>query len=142
MTWFDHDGRPTAVDLTHPVDVLEPDEASPAHDLPDALTLTERIAESYLAGDPAITRIAWRVLLNHEPASIRACARRAGCTAAAISRRATILAEQFGHPRRPSSEVIPEVIRATSQTLHHVHQLNQIRRHHAPQAHPQATEIR
>ena len=102
MPWFDHDGRPTAVDLTHPVDVLEPDEASPAHDLPDALTLTERIAESYLAGDPAITRIAWRVLLNHEPASIRACARRAGCTAAAISRRAAILAEQFGMPlRRP-----------------------------------------
>jgi CDP-paratose 2-epimerase len=25
MTWFDHDGRPTAVDLTHPVEALEPE---------------------------------------------------------------------------------------------------------------------
>ena len=31
MTCFDHDGRPTAVDFTHPVDVLEPEE----HEEPD-----------------------------------------------------------------------------------------------------------
>ncbi len=98
MPWFDDNGRPTAVDDTHPVDLLEPEATSPARGLPDALTLTERIAESYVTGDPAITRIAWRVLLNQEPASIRACARRAGCTAAAISRRAAILSMQFGLP--------------------------------------------
>jgi hypothetical protein len=84
------------VDLSHPVDILEPEEAPPDRGVAHTLTLTERIAETYVSGDPAITRIAWRVLLNHEPRSIRACARRAGCTAAAISKRVRILAETFG----------------------------------------------
>lgn len=96
--WFSDDCSPTAVDETHPVDVLEPQDMPVDRGLTDTLTLTERIAASYVSGDPAITRIAWRVLLNQEPESIRACARRTGCTAAAISRRVKILAEDFGLP--------------------------------------------
>jgi hypothetical protein len=102
MTWFDQDGQPAAVDFTHPVDILEPEEAPPDRGVAHTLTLTERIADTFVTGNPEITRIAWRVLLNQEEDSIRACARRAGCTAAAISRRAKILAETFGLPlRRP-----------------------------------------
>ena len=84
-----------AVDERHPVDHIEPLEESTCCDLHDWLTVTEKVATSYLTGDPAVTRIAWRVLLRKEPESIRACARRAGCTAAAISKRVRILMEQF-----------------------------------------------
>ena len=94
-SYYDNGCR-IAVDHTTPVDALEPD-SEPTRDI-DVLTLTEKVAESYLTGDPAVTRIAWRVLLKKEPASIRACARRAGCTAAAISRRVRILSEQCGLP--------------------------------------------
>ncbi len=84
-----------AVDHTTPVDVLEP-ESGPTHEIDsDLLTLTEKIASTFLRGDPEVTRIAWRFLLRKEPMSIRACARRAGCSAAAISRRVRILSEQF-----------------------------------------------
>jgi hypothetical protein len=96
--YFDEERRPIAVDTTHPIDLLEPD-CEPTHHIGcDLLTLTEKVADSYLTGDPAVTRIAWRVLLRKEPESIRACARRAGCTAAAISKRVRILAKQCGLP--------------------------------------------
>lgn len=87
-----------AVDHTTPVDVLEP-ESEPTHDIDtDVLTLTEKIAFTYLRGNPEVTRIAWRFLLRKEPMSIRACARRVGCSAAAISKRVRILSEQFNLP--------------------------------------------
>lgn len=87
-----------AVDHTTPVDMLEP-ESEPTHEIDsDLLTLTEKIASTFLRGDPEVTRIAWRFLLRKEPMSIRACARRAGCSAAAISRRVRILSEQCNLP--------------------------------------------
>ena len=97
-TYFDDNGCCIAVDYTTPVDVLEPEVESTRADSHDLLTVTERVAASYLTGNPALTRIAWRVLLNKEPESIRACARRAGCSAAAISKRVVILSEQFNVP--------------------------------------------
>lgn len=93
--FFDDARCPVAVDTTHPVDLLEPeDDGSVGADF-DWLNVTEKVADTYLTGDPAVTRIAWRVLLGKEPESIRACARRAGCSAAAISKRVRILMEHF-----------------------------------------------
>lgn len=94
-SYYDNGCR-IAVDHTTPIDVLEP-EPEPTRDI-DFLSLTEKVAESYLTGDPAVTRIAWRVLLKKEPSSIRACAARAGCTASAISKRVRILSKQCGLP--------------------------------------------
>jgi len=88
------------VNHTTPVDVLEPEVESTRADSHDWLTVTERLAATYLTGNPALTRIAWRVLLNKEPESIRACARRAGCSPAAISKRVMIFSEQFNVPLR------------------------------------------
>jgi hypothetical protein len=83
-SYYDNGCR-IAVDHTTPVDVLEP-ESEPTHEIDrDLLTLTEKIASTFLRGDPEVTRIAWRFLLRKEPMSIRACARRVGCSAAAIS---------------------------------------------------------
>ena len=102
MTWFDHDGRPAAVDTTHPVDLLEPDVTTPERDTPSMIVIVEAIARTFLTGDPRITLVSWRILLGDEWDAIRACARRAGCTAAAISRRLGILSRQFNlrPPRR------------------------------------------
>jgi hypothetical protein len=95
MTWFDQDGRPAAVDITHPVDLLEPDDAAAERDMPSLIVVVEAVARTFFTGDPKITLVAWRVLLGDEWDSIRACARRAECTAAAISRRLAILSRQF-----------------------------------------------
>ena len=95
MTWFDQDGRPAAVDTTHPVDLLEPDDETAERDTPAMILVVESVARTFLTGDPRITLVAWRVLLGDEWDSIRACARRSGCTAAAISRRLAILTQQF-----------------------------------------------
>lgn len=94
-TWFEHDGRPTSVDTTHPVDLLEPDDTPPERDVPPLITVVDAVAKTFFTGDPKITLVAWRILLGDEWASIRACAQRAGCTAAAISRRLAILSRQF-----------------------------------------------
>ena len=93
--FFDDARCPVAVDTTHPVDLLEPEDDGRIGADFDWLNVTEKVADTYLAGDPAVTRIAWRVLLGKEPESIRACARRAGCSAAAISKRVRILMEHF-----------------------------------------------
>jgi len=95
MTWFDQDGRPAAVDTTHPVDLLEPEDTQPERGTPSLITVVDAVARTFFTGDPRITLVAWRILLGDEWASIRACARRAGCTAAAISRRLAILSRQF-----------------------------------------------
>lgn len=95
MTWFDQDGRPTAVDETHPVEVLEPEDPQPERDNLSLILVVEKVARTFLSGDARITLIAWRVLLGDEWESIRACARRSGCTAAAISKRLAILSRQF-----------------------------------------------
>ncbi len=95
MTWFDQDGRPAAVDTTHPVDLLEPQDTTPKYDDIRVILVVEQVARSFLSGDPKITLIAWRVLLGDEWESIRACARRSGCTAAAISKRVAILSREF-----------------------------------------------
>lgn len=91
-------GCRVAVDHTTPVDTLEP-ETEPTHDVGCMVfTLTEKIALTYTRGDPEVTRIAWRFLLRKEPMSIRECARRKGCSAAAISKRVRILSEEFNLP--------------------------------------------
>jgi hypothetical protein len=100
MTWFDQDGRPTAVDTTHPVDLLEPDDAATERDTPSLILVVEAVARTFFPGDPKITLVAWRILLGDEWDAIRACARRAECSAAAISRRLAILSRQF--KMRPS----------------------------------------
>ena len=102
MTWFDQDGRPTAVDTTHPVDLLEPEDLPPEREIPALILVVEKVARTFLTGDARITLVAWRILLGDEWDSIRACARRSGCTAAAISRRLDILSRQFKQrpPRR------------------------------------------
>lgn len=97
-TCYYENGSRVAVDHTTPVDVLEP-ESEPTHEIDsDFLTLTEKIASTYTRGDPEVTRIAWRFLLRKEPMSIRECARRKGCSAAAISKRVRILSEQCNLP--------------------------------------------
>ncbi len=93
--WFDDNSSLVAVDERHPVDYLEPEEASPERGLPAMITIVEAIARSFFTGEPKITLVSWRILLGDEWESIRACARRAGCTAAAISRRVGILARDF-----------------------------------------------
>lgn len=98
MTWFEHDGRPVAVDQTHPVDILEPEDASPARSTPDALRMIESIGGSYLRGDPFIIQVAWSFLLNRQSRSMEACAKELGCTRQAISRQVTRLANEFGYP--------------------------------------------
>lgn len=102
MTWFDQDGRPAAVDTTHPVDLLEPDDAAAERDTPSLILVVEAVARTFFTGDPKITLVAWRILLGDEWDAIRACARRARCSAAAISKRLAILSRQFNMrpPRR------------------------------------------
>lgn len=95
MTWFDDDGRPTAVDATHPVDLLEPEDVDSDRGMPSAIVLVDTIARTFCTGDPKITLIAWRIMLHDEWESIRACARREGCTPAAISKRLAILSRLF-----------------------------------------------
>lgn len=98
MAWFEHDGRPVAVDQTHPVDILEPEDEPPARSTPDAVTIIERIGGSFLRGDPFIIQVAWSFLLNRQTRSMQACAKELGCTRQAISRQVTQLAIQFGYP--------------------------------------------
>jgi hypothetical protein len=100
MTWFGHDGKPVAVDQTHPVDILEPEGESSARSTPDAVTLIESIGGSYLRGDPFIIQVAWSFLLNRQSRSMEACAKELGCTRQAISRQVTRLANEFGYPLR------------------------------------------
>ena len=65
---------------------------------PDALTMIERIGGTFVRGNPFIIQVAWRILLNGESKSMRACARKIGCTPQAISKRVRLLAEHFGYP--------------------------------------------
>jgi hypothetical protein len=95
MTWFDQDGRPAAVDMTHPVDLLEPDDTADERGTPSLILVVEAVARTFFTGDSKITLVAWRILLGDEWDALRACARRGGCTAAAISRRLAILSRQF-----------------------------------------------
>lgn len=50
MPWYEQDRRPVAVDQTHPVDILEPEERTPARSTPDAVTMIDWIGGSYLRG--------------------------------------------------------------------------------------------
>ena len=93
--WFDDNSSLVGVDERHPVDYLEPEEASPERGLPAMITVVEAVARTFLTGDPRITLISWRIMLGDDWESIRACARRSGCTAAAISRRVAILTRQL-----------------------------------------------
>ncbi len=93
--WFDDNSSLVAVDERLPVDYLEPEEASPERGLPAMITVVEAVARTFLTGDPKITLVSWRIMLGDDWESIRACARRAGCTAAAISRRVAILSRQL-----------------------------------------------
>lgn len=97
--WFDN-GVPVAVDTRTPVDDIEPE---PRPERPvDLLQVVERVAGTFVRGNPRVTALAWRVLLGAQIDSMRKCARRAGCTAAAISHRAGMLAREFGiRPREP-----------------------------------------
>lgn len=104
MTWFDHDGRPTAVDFTHPVELLEPEDCEAPERAMSAekyRQLVLQIARTFFTGEPKITVVAWRIIVGDNWESIRACARRVGCTAQAVSRRIGIIREEFGV--RPSA---------------------------------------
>lgn len=99
MPWFEHDGRPTAADLTHPVDLLEPEvDDEPERGLSPSQfrRLVIRIARTFFTGNPKITLVAWRIISGDTWESIRACARRAGCTAQAVSQRIGIIKSEFG----------------------------------------------
>jgi hypothetical protein len=99
MTYFDQDGRPMAVDTTLPVDILEPEDCEAPERVLSAAQfrwLVIRIARTFFTGEPKITVVAWRIIAGDTWDSIRACARRAGCTAQAVSRRLGIIREDFG----------------------------------------------
>lgn len=99
MPWFEHDGRPTLVDLTHPVDLLEPevvDEPERGLSPSQFQRLVIRIARTFFTGNPKITVVAWRIIAGDRWESIRACARRVGCSAQAISQRIGIIKDEFG----------------------------------------------
>ncbi len=98
MTWFGNDGRPVAVDQTHPVDILEPDDDPPPRRTPDVITIIELIGGSFLHGDPFIIQVAWSFLLNQQTRSMEACAKELGCTRQAISRQVKRLAIRYGYP--------------------------------------------
>jgi hypothetical protein len=109
MTWFDHDGRPTAVDLTHPVEALEPEGGEAQERVMSGeqfRQLVMRIAETFSTGDPKITVVAWRIVAGDNWESIRACARRVGCTAQAVSRRIGIIRQEWVR-LRANSEGLP-----------------------------------
>lgn len=93
--YFDDQGARIAVDWRTPVDELEPEDDARL-EAPSAMTLVERIAATFTRGDSKITELAWRFLLGAESQSMRRCAARAGISFAAISRRARIIAEEFG----------------------------------------------
>lgn len=98
MDYFDEDGRPTAVDHTHPLDLIEPEPLPPLRDHPDLVTILENVVPSFYRGDPKITLASWKFLLGHESRSIRNCAKAIGCTPQAISTRILKLAERYGFP--------------------------------------------
>ena len=74
---FYENGNRVPASLHHPVDDIEPDE-SPALRVPDLLTLVEKVASTFLRGDPNINRAAWRFVLGAESDSMREYARRIG----------------------------------------------------------------
>ncbi|HPA20526.1 MAG TPA: hypothetical protein PLU30_22435 [Verrucomicrobiae bacterium] len=97
--WYEN-GAPVAADNRTPVDEIEP-EPQPRRAI-DLLRVVERVAGTFVRGNPRVTLLAWRVVLGAECDSMRKCAARAGCTAAAISHRAGVLAREFGlRPRGP-----------------------------------------
>jgi hypothetical protein len=95
-TYFEN-GERVAVSWRHPVDDIEPDEPT-APAMPDVLSLVEKVAGTFLRGNPRINVAAWRFLLGVESESMREYARRIGCTAAAISRQVNGIARTFGMP--------------------------------------------
>ena len=97
---FDDHGMPVAVDYTHPVDILEPEEPAPERDFTCAPIVVERIARTFFGTDPKITQVAWMIVLDDDSASIRACATRHGCSAAAISKRVKLISREFDLPVR------------------------------------------
>lgn len=97
--WYEN-GAPVAVDTRTPIDDIEP-EPQPQRPV-ELLKVVERVAGTFVRGNPRVTALAWRFLLGAEIASMHKCARRAGCTAAAVSHRAGMLAREFGlRPREP-----------------------------------------
>jgi hypothetical protein len=98
MDCFDEHGRPTAVDDTHPVDLIEPEPLPPVRDHPDLGTILENVVVTFYRGDPKITVASWKFLLGHETRSIRKAAEDIGCTPQAISTRILKLAERYGYP--------------------------------------------
>ena len=71
------------MDERHPVDFLEPEEESSERGTPPTIMVVEAVARTFFTGNPKITLVSWRIMLGDDWDSIRACARRAGCTAAA-----------------------------------------------------------
>lgn len=98
--WYEN-GAPIIVSHQTPIDEIEP-ERVPARRI-EMLRVVERVAATFARGNPKITALAWRFLLGAELNSMRKCAARAGCTAAAISHRASILAREFGLRQRDAS---------------------------------------
>jgi len=99
MAWFEN-GRPVGVDMTHPMDILEPEDETPERNMPHVLGMIEWLGSSFLHGDPFIIQAAWSFLLNQQTRSMEACAKELGCTRQAISRQVTRLSHQYGFPLR------------------------------------------
>jgi hypothetical protein len=89
----------TAVDDTHPVDLIDPEIVDvPERGLSPSQfrRLVIRIARTFFTGNPKITVVAWRIVAGDTWESIRACSRRVGCSAQAVSRRLAIIKDEFG----------------------------------------------
>ena len=98
MAWYDDAGNLTVVDQRTPLDHIEPENPDAAGLRPD-LTLAEivfRVGASFREGNPEIVSAAWLYVLRGDDASMRRRAKHLGVTAAALSKRARILAESFG----------------------------------------------
>jgi len=94
---FFESGRRIGVDLRHPIDEFEPEPEVDGFSV-DLYGLVEKVACSFLTGDPKINRVAWKFLLGKQSGSMRDYARRMGCSVAAISKQINRLARLFAMP--------------------------------------------
>ena len=94
---FFEDGRRIGAEFRHPVDELEPETESAEWSV-DLYGLVEKVAFSFLTGNPEINSVAWRFLLGKQSGSMREHARRSGCSVAAISRQINRIARLFEMP--------------------------------------------
>ena len=94
---FFENGQRIGVEFRHPIDEFEPEPEVDGYSV-DLYGLVEKVACSFLTGDPNINRVAWKFLLGKQSCSMRDYARRAGCSVAAISKQNNRIARLFAMP--------------------------------------------